>query len=111
MSTAIEQVDLAQRVAAVLTSTSVPRQTAKASQEVGAVVIGTVPLHLRHLHNLMYDLYEEINRSDVKTYLSRKRSADLVNRLFYTSLQFYYPVLFTEETTILTDWRIVQKKK
>lgn len=80
------RLDIVQRIYEALSRTSCPLATAGGDVEEGDRVIGSVPIHLRHLHNLLYELSHEFR--DAKRYVEDAEARlDLVRSLFFRALE------------------------
>jgi hypothetical protein len=93
MSDTENELDIAQRIAAALQQTAAP-QPISGAQPVPAdeTVIGEVPEHLRHLHNLLVDLGAEAKEAQRQSLEARERHM-LVQALFAESLKQHLPKL------------------
>jgi hypothetical protein len=84
------KLDLAQRIAEALSRTSEPRATGgELELEESQQVIGKVPVHLRHLHNLLFSMREEV--AEASEDLSKKEEElDAASFLFFFALREHF---------------------
>jgi hypothetical protein len=86
-------IDFAQRIALALAHTDEPRAMRR-FEDGGRLLLGFVPLHLRHLHNLLDDISLEIERSRGTSQLvALHQQYDLVQQLFFTALEMHLPAI------------------
>ncbi len=94
MPTKTNQLDLAQRIAEHVARTSEPRPCSSSlsdgDDDPKQEPIGKVPVHLRHLHNLLEDLANDADAVE-REYHERKALMSAVRDLFFTSLKTHVP--------------------
>lgn len=103
-----QKLDLAQRIAAALGHTDDPRQMFENEPEEGATLLGVVPLHLRHLHNLVNELGQELrDAEDPMLEQQRNKEFHFVRALFFASLETYVPTPEgCEGIMLVNDWKV-----
>jgi hypothetical protein len=102
-----KQLDIAQRIAEAIRCTSDSRQTATGQMRDDGEVIGSVPTHLQHLHNLLSDLAEEA--AEAAAVLASKRERLLaVWAILFDALKDQMPeIQKTSSMLILENWNVV----
>lgn len=101
------KLDLAQRVAEALRRTDEPRHTVENKPEDGAKFLGEVPVHLRHLHNLMHDLHQETcAESDPCVQYLRSKDYSIVHELFFMSLRTHTPPPKGYAIILVENWKV-----
>jgi hypothetical protein len=101
--------DLAQRIAQAVARSDEARSTSGYAVESGetATELGEVPLHLRHLHNLLSDMAEE------KTAMLRilqmiDEKSSLVRNIFFSSLDTHFPQPEGADSIAVTkEWKVL----
>ena len=111
MPTPTPKLDLAQRIAEHVARTSEPRAPIAAlgvgDDTPNQERIGTVPMHLRHLHNLLEDLANDAHAA-AREYQERKALLGAVRALFFASLETHIPRPESEGYIIIRqDWSVV----
>lgn len=107
MTSNTKELDIAQRVAEYLARTSEPKATASGSKKEGGEVIGSVPTHLRHLHNLLHELNNEVVATERELRTKKKRMM-LVHNIFFDSLETQVPEPENCITvSLLKNWDVV----
>lgn len=107
MNTKQCDVDLVQRIAECVNLTAEPRPSSDGTNPEGFTVVGSVPLHLRHLHNLLDDLRAEAYRLG-NAYMGRMDDVKTVRSLFFASLKTHVPDPDDADAIkILENWDIV----
>ena len=102
-----EVLDLAQRIAAAVARTDKPKASAAGSKPKKGQPIGTVPIHLQHLHNLLAEVGEDTVSAELE-FRRKKRQHDLLHALFFDSLKTQAPSPEDSDgVTILEDWSVV----
>jgi len=102
-----KELDIAQRIAEVLSRTSEPRPTGGGSMKDGSKVIGSVPVHLRHLHNLLEELGDEAQAAKL-AYHAKKERFDAVRTVFFDALKTQVPEPEKASgVSILENWDVV----
>lgn len=72
----------------------------------GSEVIGSVPVHLRHLHNLLIDLLDEIDEVE-RAFRSRTQRLEAVRSIFFDALKTYVPESENAKgVQILENWDV-----
>jgi hypothetical protein len=89
--------DIVRRVVTAMSRTSKPRASAYRITEDYTEVVGTVPKHLRHLHNLLAELIDEAESAQEQLYPASEQvlcfeRALTVRSLFFSALKTYVPV-------------------
>jgi hypothetical protein len=101
-----KKLDIIQRIVEALSSKSKPRATGGGSMEDNDEIIGSVPLHLRHLHNLLDELGDEVTEARTEFDDKRKRMM-AVRSLFFDSLKTQVPEPKNASgLTILKNWDV-----
>lgn len=99
--------DTAQRIAKALARTTEPRSPAEGfTNDEGNEIVGTVPTHLRHLHNLVEELSDEVAAAEAEL-LKRQQRMKHVHALFFDSLKAH--VSKSKEAnamSILKNWDV-----
>ena len=88
--------DLAQRIAAALSCTDEPRPNpSDVERRESDIMLGTVPVHLRHLHNLLVD-------SD------NRRDDEVLNGLFWNALDTHLDNnVRLHKKKLMSDWTVI----
>ena len=100
--------DIAQRIVEAMGRTSEPRMTADGQikpDEITAV-IGEVPAHLRHLHNLLVELAEEAYEAELHSRRARERHS-AVHSIFFDALEQHVPSGDHDGVKLFPDWQVV----
>lgn len=105
----IQKPDIAQRIAEALARTTKPTMSANddfKSDE--GTVIGEVPEHLRHLHNLLEEVGNEACDAEHRFHEAKKRH-DAIRSIFFDALKQHVPIDGDEYDGIklCTDWQVV----
>lgn len=101
------KIDLVQRIVEYVGRTTEPKASSNGTNDKGFEVIGTVPEHLRHLHNLLSDLSDEASEAEV-AFLKAKRRMDAVRDIFFDSLTAHVPnPEDADGVMILENWDVV----
>jgi len=86
-----QKLDIAQRIAEALTRTSEPTMSAcgdfKPDED---TVIGEVPEHLRHLHNLLDEVGDEARAAE-RSFREAKKRHDAIHSIFFDALEQHVP--------------------
>lgn len=99
--------DLAQRIVEYMSRTTHPKASSDGTNDKGFEVIGTVPEHLRHLHNLLFDLSNETIRAETALLKAKKRHS-VMRDLFFYSLETHVPdPEDADGVMILANWDVV----
>lgn len=103
--------DLAQRIAEAVNATTPPREISTDDAQEGDVLLGVVPIHLRHLNNLITDLIDAEKAAseagDEALVHLLDRQYNVVKDLFFRSLEEHIPT--PEEAggiKIGKDWNV-----
>lgn len=98
--------DLAQRIVEYLGRTTKPKDSSDGTNK-GFAVIGTVPEHLRHLHNLLCDLDHEAKEAEIAFQRAKNRH-QIIHGLFFESLETHVPdPEGVDGIMILANWDVV----
>ncbi len=81
-----KELDIAQRIAAAIARTSEPRPTGDASMTNDCKIIGSVPMHLRHLHNLLDEVGNEAAAAELAFRIKQERFAS-IHTIFFDALR------------------------
>ncbi len=104
--------DIAQRIAEAIARTTEPTMssTAKLNPETDTV-LGTVPVHLRHLHNLLEAVNKEARTAE-EIFRSAQSRHGIVRAVFFDALETHVPVNGTEYTTVklCEGWKVAAYK-
>lgn len=101
-----KELDIAQRIVEVLSRTSEPRPTGGGSMKEGSEVIGSVPVHLRHLHNLLDELGDEVVDAALE-FRSKKGRLMAVRNIFFDALKTHVPEPENASSVqILENWDV-----
>lgn len=98
--------DLSQRIAEAMARTSEPRPTGDGPMNDGSEIIGSVPMHLRHLHNLLDELGHEVADA-AQAFHAKKKQHETVRTLFFDALKTQVPE--PQKSTgisILANWDV-----
>lgn len=105
--------DLAQQIADAVNRTGNPKDSAigmpESDDSENHVHVGEVPMHLRHLHNLLADLFGEVEKLEMAKMEALKR-AKLAKQVFFTSLEEHTSIpegLPVSNIAIGPNWRVV----
>lgn len=99
--------DLAQRIAEALSRTGDPRTSSDGTNDQNFKVIGVVPTHLRHLHNLLADLGSEAAAAEAVA-LKAKMRHSIMHSVFFDSLATHVPdPEGASGIMILENWDVV----
>tara|TARA_B100000745_G_C20008678_1_gene342639 strand:- start:182 stop:511 length:330 start_codon:yes stop_codon:yes gene_type:complete len=102
-----KELDIAQRIAEHLARTSEPKASASGSKKKGGEVIGSVPVHLRHLHNLLDELGDEVVAAE-REFLTKKERMMMVRSIFFDALMTQVPESKNcSGVTVLENWDVV----
>lgn len=104
--------DLFQRIAEAVSSTNVPvspRMISLIQIKPSDIVIGVVPVHLRHVCLLIDEIMDEIRHSkNERDFFDLRRAISLINTVFFISLKTHIPELYNHFSfKVCTDWKIV----
>ena len=98
--------DLVQRIAESLTRTSEPLPNKDGPETSDGEIIGTVPTHLRHLHNLLAQVRREMEDAE-RAYQIATRQFRMVHEAFFVALEDQVPVPDNASgVTILRNWDV-----
>jgi len=101
-----KELDIAQRIAEALSRTTEARSTGGGSMKDGSEIIGSVPVHLRHLHNLLDELGYEAQAAE-RAFRDKKKRFDAVHAVFFDSLKTQVPEPENASgVTILENWDV-----
>ena len=101
------KLDIAQRIAEYLSRTSEPKVSVDGSQKDASEVIGSVPLHLRHLHNLLDELNGEAAEA-AREFRSKRERMMMVRSIFFDALKTQVPEPENcSGVTLLKNWDVV----
>lgn len=104
-----QQMDIAQRVAEAIQRSSEPRETAEGEFDAETcTIIGEVPVHLRHLHNLLDELLDEASDAEV-LFMEAKKRCRAVRYIFFDALEHHVPADKDKYRgiSLLEDWQVV----
>lgn len=104
--------DIAQLIAEALARTDEPRMTAvmEFNPETDTE-IGEVPEHLRHLHNLLNELGDELRAAE-EVSMKASKKCDVVRSVFFTALDQQVPSNGDNfnSTVLCNDWKVAGRK-
>jgi hypothetical protein len=98
--------DIAERIAEAVARTTEPlqlRDERPVSED--ETVLGNVPQHLRHLHNLIYELKDEAHEVEKKLHEANK-CFHAVREVFFTALAEHIPSDDFDRVNICKDWQV-----
>jgi len=99
--------DIALRIAHALSLTSEPQPPTSGSVKGEGKIIGSVPVHLRHLHNLLNDLVEEVQAAELNL-RAKVKILDAVRTVFFDALKTQVPAPENaSDVRILENWDVV----
>lgn len=103
-----KEVDIAQRIARALRRKSEPKPSAGCSKKSrDSEVIGSVPEHLRHLHNLLAELQAEMIEAECAFDVSKNR-LKAVREIFFDSIKTQVPQARSCDGVSISDnWDVV----
>jgi hypothetical protein len=102
-----KELDIAQRIAEYLARTSEPKASANGSKKENGEVIGSVPVHLRHLHNLFVELGDEAAAAE-REFHTKKERMMMVRSIFFDALKTQVPGPENcSGFTLLENWDVV----
>jgi len=105
-----KNLDIAQQIAVAVRKTSAPTKDPVGMIEFDPendFLIGEVPHHLRHLHNLMSDLGDK-NHETIKDVFKTAKRAPMMHSLFYDALEQHFSVNYEKYNSIkiCSGWRV-----
>ncbi len=103
--------DIAQRIAEALARTGEPAATATLGTFDPAqdTVIGTVPVHLQHLHNLLDEITKEVIAAEQRSNEAKQRR-DALRAIFFDALATRVPSTEYDGVKICKGWQVVGLK-
>jgi hypothetical protein len=104
-----KELDIAQRIAEALARTSEPTMSADGDFKPDEdIVIGEVPEHLRHLHNLLVEVGHE-GRAAERRFREAKKRHEAIHSVFFDALEQHVPSDGDEYSAIkiCTNWKVV----
>jgi len=104
-----QKLDIAQRIAEALSRTSEPKMTSVGDfQPNEDTVLGEVPEHLRHLHNLLQEIGDEVRAAE-ELLREVKKHHGVIHTIFFAALEQHVPTDRDkfDGTKLCTDWKVV----
>lgn len=99
-------VDIVQRILEALQESDEPFSTASGQAGDGSVVVGSLPKHLRHFHNLLSCVAAEAAEAEA-AYERKKDIFDAVRAVFFHAVKETFPEAGkAQNLTILTNWDV-----
>lgn len=100
------RLDIIQRIVEVTQRTSDPKlNDCIAFEPETDTIIGEVPMHLRHVHNLLVDLINEVDDAMQQVYEAKKR-LEAVRELYFDALEQQVPS-GDYDVKICSEWKVV----
>ena len=93
-----------------LARTGEPAKSVNQALDPADTVIGVVPVHLQHLHNLVDELTNDLIAAEQRFLEARKRR-ELVRALFFDALETHVPSNNYVGVSLCTDWQVVGLKR
>lgn len=108
-----KELDIAQRIVEAMQRSSEPRPSADGQFKPDEdTLIGVVPEHLRHLHNLLEELENEVRDAERRFRETKKRHGAL-HAIFFDALEQHVPSNGGDYdgVKLCTNWQVVGYKR
>ena len=112
MTDKTKELDIAQRIVEAISRTTEPKRSVdnkfKPEED---TVLGVVPEHLRHLHNLLVEVSDEAHAAE-RSFLEAKRRGKAVHSIFFAALGDHLSRDYDKciGIKLCSDWQVVSVK-